>query len=163
MGAAHLIWVIFLVTCSALFPIHAQRLTFDEQKTYQTIHSFGASDCWSMAMVGRYYPEAKKKQIAEWLFSLEKDRNGNPNGIGLSQWRFNIGAGSTEQGKDSRITNEWRRAEGFYGPTGQLDWAKQEGQRYFLEAAQKYQVPYTLGFLNSSPVQMTQNGLAFGS
>jgi hypothetical protein len=163
MGATHLSWVIFMVACSVLFPLHAQRLTFDEQKTYQTIHSFGASDCWSMAMVGRYYPEAKKKQIAEWLFSLEKDRNGNPKGIGLSQWRFNIGAGSAEQGKDSRITNEWRRAEGIYGPAGQLDWGKQEGQQYFLQAAQKYQVPYSLGFLNSSPVQMTQNGLAFGS
>lgn len=155
-------WVILIAIYLAMFPLFAQRITLDKQKTYQTIHSFGASDCWSMAMVGRYYPEAKKQQIAEWLFSLETDANGNPKGIGLSQWRFNIGAGSAEQGKDSRISNEWRRAEGFYGPEGQLDWTKQEGQRYFLAAAHKYKVPYTLGFLNSSPVQMTQNGLAFG-
>ena len=61
------------------------------------MHSFGASDCWSMAMVGKYYPESKKRQIAEWLFSLETDRQGNPKGIGLSLWLFNIGAGSYEQ------------------------------------------------------------------
>ena len=110
-----------------MFPLNAQRMIMDEQKTYQTIHSFGASDCWSLAMVGRYYPEEKKKQIAEWLFSLEKDANGNPKGIGLSQWRFNIGAGSAEQGKESRITNEWRRAEGFYGTDGSLNFEKQVG------------------------------------
>lgn len=142
---------------------HGQVLRLNYSQTYQTIHSFGASDCWSLAMVGRYYPEEKKKQIAEWLFSLEKDANGNPKGIGLSQWRFNIGSGSAEQGKESRITNEWRRAEGFYGTDGVLNFEKQVGQRYFLQAAQQYHVPYTLGFLNSSPVQMTQNGFAFGS
>jgi len=145
------------------FHAQGQELRMNILQTYQTIHSFGASDCWSMAMVGLYYPETKKKQIAEWLFSMETDAKGNPKGIGLTQWRFNIGAGSTEQGKDSRIANEWRRSEGFYGQNGQLDWGKQEGQRYFLQAAKNYHVPYTLGFLNSSPVQLTQNGLAFGS
>jgi hypothetical protein len=155
-------WMIILVANLAMFPLNAQRITLDEKKTYQTIHSFGASDCWSAAMVGRFYQESKKKQIAEWLFSQETDAKGNPKGIGLSQWRFNIGAGSAEQGKDSRISNEWRRAESFYGPEGQLDWEKQEGQRYFLQAAHQHKVPFTVGFLNSSPVQMTLNGLAFG-
>lgn len=126
------------------------------------MHSFGASDCWSMAMVGKYYPESKKQQIAEWLFSLDTDNQGNPKGIGLSLWRFNIGAGSSEQGEKSKIKSEWRRAEGFL-TEGKYDWTKQSGQQWFLEAAKKYRVPYTLGFLNSSPVQMTSNGLAFGS
>jgi hypothetical protein len=115
-----------------------------------------------MAMIGKYYPESKKKQIAEWLFSQESDPKGNPKGIGLSMWRFNIGAGSTEQGKESKISNEWRRAESFLTDTG-YDWGKQQGQQYFLEAAKRYQVPYTLGFLNSSPVQMTKNALAIGN
>lgn len=126
------------------------------------MHSFGASDCWSMAMVGKYYPESKKQQIAEWLFSLDTDSQGNPKGIGLSLWRFNIGAGSSEQGEKSKIKSEWRRAESFITESG-FDWTKQGGQQWFLKAAKKYGVPYTLGFLNSSPVQMTSNGLAFGS
>lgn len=153
------IWICLLF---AGLELQGQQITFDRQKTFQTIHSFGASDCWSMAMIGKYYPESKKKQIAEWLFSQESDPQGNPKGIGLSMWRFNIGAGSTEQGKDSKISNEWRRAESFL--TGDsYDWEKQKGQQYFLTAAKQYQVPFTLGFLNSSPVQMTKNGLAIGS
>lgn len=142
--------------------LQGQQITFNTQKTSQTMHSFGASDCWSMAMIGKYYPESKKKQISEWLFSLESDPQGNPKGIGLSMWRFNIGAGSTEQGKESKISNEWRRTENFL-TTDSYDWEKQKGQQYFLTAAKQYQVPYTLGFLNSSPVQMTKNGLAIGS
>lgn len=146
----------------AVLELQGQQITFDTQKTFQTMHSFGASDCWSMAMIGKYYPKSKKKQIAEWLFSQESDPQGNPKGIGLSMWRFNIGAGSTEQGKASKISNEWRRAESFL-TNNRYDWEKQQGQQYFLEAAKQYQVPYTLGFLNSSPVQMTKNGLAIGN
>jgi hypothetical protein len=153
-----------LILISVLISIQlfSQKIRIDSVKSYQTIHSFGASDCWSMAMVGKYYPESKKKQIAEWLFSREKDSLGSPKGIGLSLWRFNIGAGSSEQGTESNITSEWRRSESFYS-AGKFDWNKQEGQRWFLEAAKKYSVPYTLGFLNSSPVQMTKNGRAFGN
>lgn len=153
------IWICLILVG---FEMQGQQILFDTNKTYQTMHSFGASDCWSMAMIGKYYPESKKKQIAEWLFSLESDTQGNPKGIGLSMWRFNIGAGSTEQGKSSKITNEWRRAESFL-TNDQYDWEKQKGQQWFLEEAKKYGVPYTLGFLNSSPVQMTKNGLAIGS
>lgn len=140
----------------------AQQITFNQNKTFQTMHSFGASDCWSMAMIGKYYPESKKKQIAEWLFSLDADEKGNPKGIGLSMWRFNIGAGSFEQEEKSKISNEWRRAESFLNGNT-YDWGKQMGQQWFLSAAKNYGIPYTLGFLNSSPVQMTANGLAMGS
>lgn len=140
----------------------AQQITFNQNKTFQTMHSFGASDCWSMAMIGQYYPESKKKQIAEWLFSLDTDEKGNPKGIGISMWRFNIGAGSFEQGEQSKIKSEWRRAESFLS-NGSYNWEKQQGQQWFLSAAKNYGVPYTLGFLNSSPVQMTSNGLAMGS
>lgn len=144
------------------YPIFCQKVELDLDKTYQTIHSFGASDCWSIAMVGKNYPLEKKKKIAEWLFSTEKDPQGNPKGIGLSLWRFNIGAGSFEQGNESKINSEWRRAESFLS-SGTYDWNKQEGQQWFLEAAKNYQVPFTLGFLNSAPVNMTKNGLAIGN
>ncbi len=153
-----LIWWLFFNPMT----LFSQKITVDAQKEFQTMHSFGASDCWSMAMVGKYFPPDKKNKIVEWLFSQELDSKGNPKGIGLSMWRFNIGAGSAEQGIESKITNEWRRTESFYSE-GMLDWKKQEGQQFFLQAAKRYGVPYTLGFLNSSPVQMTKNGLAMGS
>ncbi|MCP9769595.1 glycoside hydrolase [Lacihabitans sp. LS3-19] len=140
----------------------AQTLKIDTSISYQTIHSFGASDCWSMQMVGKFYPENKREKIAELLFSKEVDKSGNPKGIGLSMWRFNIGAGSTEQGEKSMISNEWRRAECFL-ENGKYDWKKQAGQQWFLDAAKRYGVDYKLGFLNSAPVSMTKNGLSIAS
>jgi len=140
----------------------AQTLKIDTNIVYQTMHSFGASDCWSMQMVGKYYPLEKREKIAELLFSKEVDNSGNPKGIGLSMWRFNIGAGSTEQGEKSMISNEWRRAECFL-ENGKYNWNKQTGQQWFLDAAKRYGVDYKLGFLNSAPISMTKNGLSIGS
>jgi hypothetical protein len=151
--------VLILVICEGTL---AQKLKIDTSVVYQTMHSFGASDCWSMQMVGKYYPLAKRERIAELLFSQELDESGNPRGIGLSMWRFNIGAGSTKQGSKSMITNEWRRAESFL-ENGKYDWTKQAGQQWFLDAAKRHKVDFTLGFLNSAPVSMTKNGIAIGS
>ena len=62
---------------------------------------FSASDAWSMQFIG-LWPEEKQNLVADWLFSTENDVNGQPKGIGLSLWRFNVGAGSAEQGEASR-------------------------------------------------------------
>jgi hypothetical protein len=130
-------------------------------KEYQVIHSFGASDAWRAQFVGANWPDAKKHQMAEWLFSKELDREGNPRGIGLSLWRFNIGAGSMEQGDSSLIVNPWRRAECFLKADGTYDWNKQKGQQWFLKEAHKYGVENILAFPNSAPVHFTINGKAF--
>ena len=140
----------------------AQKLRISPEITYQTMHSFGASDCWSMQMVGKFYPIEKREKIAELLFSKDLDKEGNPKGIGLSMWRFNIGLGSTEQGTKSNISSEWRRSECFL-ENGKYNWTKQQGQQWFLEAAKRYRVDYTLGFLNAPPVSMTQNGTGVAS
>src|SRR5690606_1524846 len=78
----------------------------DPGTTYQTIDNFGASDAWSCQFVGQLHI-AKKEKIADLLFSKQMDPNGNPEGIGLSLWRFNLGAGSARQGKASGIKDEW--------------------------------------------------------
>jgi O-glycosyl hydrolase len=134
----------------------------DAKKTYQTIANFGASDAWSCQFVGNW-PAAKKDAIADLLFSQESGPNGQPKGIGLSQWRFNIGAGSAEQGEQSGIKDEWRRAESFLKPDGSYDWTHQAGQQWFLKAAQQRGVKQFLGFLNSPPVQLTANGKAYAT
>ena len=82
----------------------------------QTMTYFGASDAWSMQFIG-LWPEEKQNQIADWLFSTENDANGQPKGIGLSLWRFNVGAGSAEQGDDSQIASPWMRSCNRTGPT----------------------------------------------
>ena len=127
------------------------------------MHSFGASDCWSIKFIGKNWPEYKRNQIADLLFSKGVDSEGNPLGIGLSMWRMNIGAGSYEQGVDSRITSPWRREECFLNGRGEFDWSKQEGNLWFAKAARARAVEHLLAFTLSPPVHMTKNGFAFGS
>lgn len=129
----------------------------------QTIEGFGASDAWRCQMVGKYWPEEKKNVIADLLFSKELDVDGSPKGIGLSIWRFYLGSGSMEQGESSNIYDEWRRGECFQRQDGTYDWQKQEGQRWFLQAAKKRGVDKYLAFTISPPVHMTINGKAFSS
>ena len=136
-------------------------LTIDLRDEFQTIHSFGASDCWSAKFIGRWPDESKKNHIADLLFSLDTLPSGQPKGIGLSLWRMNIGAGSYEQGDSSYIRDAWRREECFLDSRGRFDWTKQAGSQWFLAAARQRGVRYTLGFTNSAPVQMTRNGKAF--
>lgn len=142
-----------------------QILTFklNPEEEYQTVHGFGASDAWSCQFVGANWPDEKKNQIADWLFSNEVDEKGNPKGIGLSVWRFNIGGGSAEQGTQSDIQDAWRRAECFLGSDKQYDWTKQAGQRWFLQAAKARGVENFIAFVNSPPVALTRNQKAYSS
>ncbi|MXN93292.1 xylanase [Flavobacterium sp. Sd200] len=137
-------------------------LRIDDAVTYQTIEHFGASDAWSCQFVGNW-PDAKRNAIADLLFSQNTDVKGNPLGIGLSLWRFNIGAGSAEQGTESGIGDEWRRAESFLQPDGSYDWNRQKGQVWFAHAAKQRNVGKLLIFPNSPPVSLTQNGKAFAN
>lgn len=130
--------------------------------TYQTIAGFGASDAWSTQFVGKNWPLEKRNSIADLLFSKELDANGNPKGIGLDMWRFNIGAGSIAQGGNSNINDEWRRAESFINTNG-YNWNAHQGQRWFVEAAKLRGVNQFIAFSNSPPVTMTKNGLANSS
>lgn len=135
-------------------------VTIDPATTYQTIEDFGASDCWTADFVGRYYSDAQKAKAAKWLFSQDVDANGNPEGIGLSMWRVNLGAGTAEQGSDSGIDDVSRRAY-CYLANGKYDWTKSAGQQYFMQQAKAYGVDHFLLFSNSAPVQFTKNGKGF--
>ncbi|MDR2916385.1 MAG: glycosyl hydrolase [Tannerella sp.] len=141
--------------------VRIMKVCFNQE--LQVMDGFGASDAWRCQMVGKYWPEEKKEEIADMLFSQEFDEKGNPKGIGLSIWRFYIGAGSLEQGAGSDISDEWRRAECFQLPDRTYDWQKQEGQRWFLQAARARGVDKYLAFTISPPVHMTLNGKAFSS
>ena len=137
-------------------------LNVNDQLTYQTIDNFGASDAWSGQFVGNW-PAAKKQEIANLLFSQELDSDGNPEGIGLSLWRFNVGAGSAGQGEASGIGDEWRRAPSFLQPNGEYDWTKLQSQVWLANAAKARGVEQLLIFTNSPPVNITRNGKAYTS
>lgn len=129
----------------------------------QTMESFGASDAWQCNFIGKNWPSDKRNKIADLLFSNELDAEGNPKGIGLSLWRFNLGAGSTEQGNASDIGDEWRRTECFTTDGVSYDMTKQAGQVWFMKAAKERGVAKLLAFTNSAPVYLTQNGKAHAS
>ena len=139
------------------------RVTISPNTTYQTIEDFGASDCWTADFVGKHFSEAEKERSARWLFSRELDSKGNPEGIGLSMWRINLGAGSAEQAGGSGIDDVTRRGYCYLDAKGTYDWTKSAGQQYFMQQAKKYGVDHFLLFSNSAPVQFTKNGKAFAN
>jgi hypothetical protein len=139
----------------------ALSIRVDPGVAYQAIDGFGASDAWQCYIVGRDWPEARRDRIAELLFSREADERGHPRGIGLSIWRFNVGAGTAEQGDASGIRNPWRRAECFQRADGGYDWSRQAGQRWILEAAHRHGVESLLTFSNAPPVHLTRNGKGY--
>ena len=136
-------------------------LQIDFNRTAQTIENIGASGCWFSEGIGKYWPEEKKQRIAELLFSKEVDPGGQLKGIGLSSWRFNIGAGSLEQADSSGIKDFRKRTDGFLNNDGSYNWDKQAGYRFFLQKAKDYGVETLIAFSNSPPVQFTKNHLSF--
>lgn len=138
-------------------------LKVDLNADLQTMESFGASDAWQCNFIGRNWPLDKKNKMADLLFSRDFDSEGNPKGIGLSLWRFNLGAGSAEQGDASDITDEWRRSECFTTDGITYNMNKQAGQVWFMKAARQRGVEKLLAFANSAPVYLTQNGKAHAS
>lgn len=135
-----------------------KQVTINSQISHQVIAGFGASDAWQPAWVGRYWTE-NRHRISELLFSHEIN-NGQPQGIGLSMWRVNLGAGSAEQGDASGIETATRRAESYLTSDGTYNWNKCEGQRYFMQRAKELGVDKFVLFSNSPLVQYTINGQA---
>ncbi|HEV7350093.1 glycoside hydrolase [Telluribacter sp.] len=136
-------------------------VTIDLKNRAQVIDNFGAAGCWYAEGIGKHWPAEKKERIAELLFSRERDARGNPRGIGLSAWRFNIGGGTAEQGDSSGIQDVNRRVEGFLNDDGTYNWNKQVGYTWFLKKAKQYGVENLIAFSNTPPVQYTSNGRGF--
>lgn len=125
---------------------------------YQEMEGFGASDCWLPNKIGAYW-SSYRRQIADWLFSRQII-NGEPQGIGLSMWRVNLGAGTEELGESSGINNDNanNRAEAYLSANGSYNWNKCQGQRYFMQQAKNNGVESFVLFSNSPLVQFTKNG-----
>ena len=135
---------------------HIVRIHSDQRA--QVMDGFGASDAWIIDPMIRQWSAQKNQKAIDGLADLLFD---NQEGIGLSMWRFNVGAGSAEQGAESRIPDPLRRAELLIGePGGIVDRSKQMGQIAFAQAAAKRGVNDMIAFVNSPPVWATKNGLA---
>lgn len=123
---------------------------------------FSASDAQNMQFT-EFRPQKKQSRVADQLFDAEDSVNKQPEDIGLSLWRFSVGAGNTRQGKDDQIASPWMRAEYSLGSGGTYNRSKQQGQRNFLKLAKGRGINKSLVFLNSPPVYYTQDGLAINT
>lgn len=126
------------------FEIHPER-------ERQVIDNFGASDCWTVDLIG-HWPLADRKQIADLLFSQKK-------GIGLSCWRFNLGGGIDHE----LITNPHRTVASYEASPGKYDWGIGAGKQWFLQAAKERGVDQFVAFANTPPRSLTLNGHARGT
>ena len=138
--------------------INYHKMTVDEGTTYQTMESFGTSGAWWSQYVGEFTKDVNdsgrgtREDIAMLLFDREE-------GIGLTCYRYNVGAGSA----DSRKGTFWdthRRAQSFLDDEGNYDFTKDVGAVWFLEKAAELGVEEVVLFCNSPPVWLTDNGLA---
>ena len=154
-------WAFLLSLLCLSVGLNAQETTvyvIDKDIKYQEIDNFSASDAWRMDFVGKNWPSEKKEHIADLLFKHEFDKDGNPIGMALTNWRVNIGAGSYENRGNNEVTSTWNRTECFLLPDGRYDFTKQAGQQWFMNAARERGVNDFLFFTNSAPYFMTRTG-----
>lgn len=100
------------------------------EETFQTIESFGASGAWWSQDVGGWTEKdksgvSKRELITQLLFDSE-------DGIGLTSYRYNLGAGSNLK-NSPKIEDSWRRAENFEREPGVYDWSKDENSKWILK------------------------------
>lgn len=159
----HKLFIIGILLYPFIAFCQVRNIEIDPSKTYQEIDHFTASDAWSGNFVGMYWAKEEKEKIAQWLFSQKTDPSGNPEGIGLSLWRVNVGAGTLEQ-DDADIIPFQRRAESFRTKDNQnYDWGKCSGQQFFMQKAVEYGCNNFILFSNSPIVQYTRNGRGWSS
>jgi O-glycosyl hydrolase len=152
---------LFLLCAIPVFSQQPVKFTVSLAERRQTIDNFGASGCWFSEGIGLHWPKQRKDSIARLLFSRSFNKNGAPEGIGLSAWRFNIGGGTAEQGESSGIKTAVKRVECFIDSAGNYDWTKQAGYVWFVRKAREYGVENLIAFSNTPPVHFTRNGRGF--
>lgn len=134
------------------------RLSVNPGLTYQTIESFGTSGCWWTQYVGGWDNEYKdtgrevREEIAMLLYDQEY-------GIGLTSYRYNLGAGSKESGKGV-YWNDYRRAASFETAPFIYDWNRDKNAVWFLKKAVETGAKEVIFFCNSPLERLTENGKA---
>lgn len=135
-----------------------EQILIDPEKTYQTMESFGVSGAWWAQEIGGWTETdeesglPKRERIAELLFDKEK-------GLGVSCYRYNLGAGSAQSGKGV-FSVPCRRAESFDCDDGTYDWSRDQNAVWMLREAVRRGVKEIVFFVNSPPERFTKNGMA---
>ena len=136
----------------------AETLTIDESVTHQTLESFGTSGAWWSQYVGTWDDKFGKTMVTnrQRIATLLYDQK---YGIGLTGYRYNLGAGSA----DSGLGNYWdpnRRAQSFEVAPGEYDWSKDAGAQWFLKEVVRLGADEITLFFNSPLERLTISGKA---
>ncbi len=113
----------------------------------QEIKGIGASGAWWPISLSKF-SAAQQQAVADLLFGS--------GGIQLSAYRYNIGGGGVGVSQADRAPQTLRTGNGTY------DWTRDPGGTYFLTKAAQAGVPTLVGFVNSAPSSMTNNGKSCG-
>jgi O-glycosyl hydrolase len=122
------------------------QINLDEKQ--QSVEGFGASGAWWAQDIGAWDDE-NRNRVIELLFNSET-------GIGLSMYRYNIGAG------ERHILDTWRGTDTYEVAAGEYDWTQDANARWVLRAAYEAGVQDFIAFSNSPTPRMTVSGLASG-
>jgi len=141
-----------IIICSPAFARqdNVQVVKVLPSKPVQTIEGFGASGAWWAQSIGNW-PKEKRSKILELLYSRK-------NGIGLTIYRYNMGAGSSDDIKDP-----WRSAETFEISQGNYDWTRDAASRRVLQEVCQLGAEKVILFANSPPVRLTLSGKTYAS
>ena len=147
-----------LMLVLAVPALAAETLTIDTSVTHQTLESFGTSGCWWSQYAGLWDDKylntqvTNRQRIATLLFHPTY-------GIGLTGYRYNLGAGSADSGLGN-YWDEFRRAQSFEVEPGVYDFSKDEGAQWFLTEAVRLGVDEVTLFFNSPLERLTISGYA---
>ena len=147
-----------LLCCTGLPALAEVTMKIDESITYQTLESFGTSGAWWSQYAGLWDSKyqntmrTNRQRIATLLFDPTY-------GIGLTNYRYNLGAGSADSGNGD-YSDPNRRAQSFETAPGVYDWSKDEGAMWFVQEATRLGCEEVVLFFNSPLERLTKNGWA---
>lgn len=123
----------------------------------QTVTGFGASgDWWTTDLY--YFPASAQQEVMRLLYSPTQ-------GIGLSQYRYNIGGGGVgadvPTGDESELGPATRAPATFFVAPGIYNFNHNAGGTLFLRMAARYGASITAQ-VNSAPPYFKTNGLSCG-
>ncbi len=164
-GAYHMIkqyvytmGIVILSFSGSLFAEITLSLELDSMK--QVMKHFGSSAAFNLNEITENSSDQKKDAMAKLIFSTETDGSGNPNGLGLSSFRIEIGACSKDLGDGSQISSFDRRADCPLRSDGSYDWHKMEAETYWIDKAYEYDLETVIAYSNAPPIYYSNNGLA---
>ena len=128
---------------------------------HQLFRSFGVSGAWWAQEIGGWSETDEKsgmpknERIAQLLFDPAE-------GLGITCYRYNLGAGSAESLKGV-YDDRQRRTESFDIGDYEYDFSRDKNAVDMMKLAVKYGADEVVFFVNSPPERLTVNGMAYCS